>query len=134
MTAKIIYEGGLRTAAVHLKSGNQINTDAPTDNQGKGETFSPTDLLATALGSCVLTIMGIAARNHQIEMEGATVEVNKTMAADPRRVAKLEVFIQMPAQNYSTKEKRILEKAAHGCPVAQSLHPDLEEIIEINWT
>lgn len=133
MTAEIIYTGDLGTSATHLKSGNTIHTDAPTDNQGKGEAFSPTDLVAGALGTCILTIMGIAARNHNIDMIGAKAEVNKVMAANPRRIAKLEVTISMPSNNYSDKEKTILDRAAHHCPVANSLHPDLEEVIEIVW-
>jgi len=133
MTAEITYTGQLGTAATHLRSGNKIRTDAPIDNQGKGEAFSPTDLVAGALGSCILTIMGIAARNHDIDMIGAKAEVNKIMAADPRRIARLEVTISMPPHEYSDKEKKILERAAHHCPVANSLHPDLEEVIEIIW-
>ncbi len=133
MTASATYNGQLRTSVVHIKSGNQILTDAPTDNQGKGEAFSPTDLVAAALGSCILTIMGIAARNHEIDIIGATTEITKTMASNPRRIAKLEVVVNMPKHDYSKKEKRILDVAAHGCPVAQSLHPDLEEVIVINW-
>jgi len=133
MTAEIIYTGQLGTEATHLKSGDKIHTDAPVDNQGKGEAFSPTDLVAGALGSCILTIMGIAARNHAIEMVGAKAEVKKTMAASPRRIARLEVTISMPPHEYSDKEKKILERAAHHCPVINSLHPDLEEVIQIIW-
>jgi len=133
MTAEIVYTGELHTNATHLKSGNVISTDAPTDNNGKGEAFSPTDLVATALGSCIITIMGITANTHGIDMKGATCSVKKVMASNPRRIARLEVKIQMPANNYSEKEVKMLEKAAHHCPVARSLHPDLEEIIEIAW-
>ncbi len=133
MTAKIQYEGQLRTSAVHLKSGNQMITDAPTDNHGKGAAFSPTDLVATALGSCILTIMGITAQNHQIEMVGATAEVSKTMTSHPRRIAKIELVITMPKKDYTDREKSILEKAAHHCPVGNSLHPNLEEIITFVW-
>lgn len=134
MTAEIIYTGDLGTSATHLRSGNTINTDAPVDNNGKGEAFSPTDLVAGALGSCILTIMGISARHHNIDMIGAKASVNKIMAANPRRITRLEVTISMPAISYSDKEKKILEKAAHHCPVANSLHPDLEEVIEIIWS
>ena len=133
MTTKVLYTGDLHTEATHLRSGDRLVTDAPVDNQGKGEAFSPTDLVAAALGTCILTIMGIAARNHQIDMEGATAEVNKVMASDPRRIARLEVKITMPPKNYSAKEKIILERAAHHCPVKNSLHPDLEEHIEMLW-
>ena len=128
MTAKVLYEGGLRCKAIHKKSGTLISTDAPLDNEGKGESFSPTDLIATALGSCMLTIMGIAARNHKIDMNGTTAEVTKIMASDPRRISKLEVLIHM-AKDYPAKERKILEAAAHGCPVGRSLHQDLEETV-----
>lgn len=133
MTSKVTYQNNLRTTAVHLRSGNEILTDAPVDNRGKGEAFSPTDLFATSLGSCILTIMGIKAADKEIDMTGATAEVNKIMGSNPRRIIRLEVTIQMPDNNYTEKEKKILEAAAHGCPVGKSLHPDLEEIIQINW-
>ncbi len=133
MTSKVTYQNNLRTTAVHLRSGNEILTDAPVDNRGKGEAFSPTDLFATSLGSCILTIMGIKAADKEIDMTGATAEVNKIMGSNPRRITRLEVTIQMPSNDYTEKEKKILEAAAHGCPVGKSLHPDLEEIIQINW-
>ena len=133
MTSKIIYNGGLRTQAEHLRSGNKIITDAPVDNRGKGEAFSPTDLIATGLGSCILTIMGIKALDKGIDMEGATCEVSKIMASNPRRIARLEVTIQMPDKTFTDKEKKLLEAAAHHCPVGNSLHPDLEEVITIKW-
>jgi len=128
MTAKVLYEGGLRCKAIHKKSGTLISTDAPLDNEGKGESFSPTDLVATALGSCMLTIMGIAARNHEIDMKGTTAEVTKTMASNPRRISALEVIIHM-SKNHNEKDRKILEAAAHGCPVGHSLHSDLEETL-----
>lgn len=133
MTSKVIYTGNLRTEATHLKSGNTIITDAPTDNNGKGEAFSPTDLVATALGSCMLTIMGIKAQNNNIDMVGAEVEVTKIMASDPRRISKIIASIKMPAKNYTEKEKVILEKAAMHCPVFNSLSSDLEEEIKVVW-
>jgi len=133
MTSKITYQNNLRTSAVHLRSGNEILTDAPVDNRGKGEAFSPTDLLATSLGSCILTIMGIKAADKEIDMTGATAQVNKIMGSNPRRITRLEVTIQMPDNNYTIKEKKLLEAAAHGCPVGKSLHPDLKEVIQINW-
>lgn len=132
MTSELLYEGDLRCKAIHKKSGTLISTDAPTDNNGKGESFSPTDLVATALGGCMLTIMGIAARNHDIDIKGARAEVTKTMASDPRRISRLEVNIYLPKQ-YTNKEKKILEAAAHGCPVSQSLSADLEEVLTINY-
>lgn len=129
MTAKVLYEGGLRCKAIHKMSGTLISTDAPRDNEGQGESFSPTDLVATALGTCMLTIMGIAARNHKIDMKGTTAEVTKTMASEPRRIIKLEVVIHM-ANDHTSKDRKILEAAAHGCPVGRSLHSDLEETVE----
>src|SRR5690348_10911222 len=116
MTSEVIYTGDLRTEAVHLKSGIKIITDPPVDNQGKGEAFSPTDLAATSLGSCMLTIMGIAARNHDMDIKGTRVTINKIMAADPRRIIKIEVDMYMPAISYTDKEKKILEHAAITCP------------------
>jgi len=132
MTSKVTYLGGLRTEAEHLKSGIKIVTDAPTDNNGKGEAFSPTDLVATALGSCMMTIMGIAARNHEIDMEGTELTVNKIMESDPRRIGKIEIVMTMPANNYSTKERKILEAAAHGCPVGNTIKEGIEDV-QIVW-
>ena len=133
MTSKVIYKGDLRTEATHLKSGSIIVTDAPTDNHGKGESFSPTDMVATALGSCILTIMGIKAKASGIDMEGAQVSITKIMASDPRRIAKIIAEITMPDNEYSSKEKKVLEAAARHCPVANSLSADLEEEITIIW-
>jgi uncharacterized OsmC-like protein len=133
MIAHVKYLGHLRTEATHLKSGNKILTDAPLDNKGKGEAFSPTDLAATSLASCIMTIMGIAAQTHDIDMDGTFATVNKIMAADPRRIAKIEIEITMPPKEFSKKERKILEKAAHHCPVALSLNDKTEEIIKINW-
>ena len=132
MTSKVTYLGGLRTEAEHLKSGIKIVTDAPTDNNGKGEAFSPTDLVATALGSCMMTIMGIAARNHEIDMEGTELTVKKIMESDPRRIGKIEIVMTMPANNYSTKERKILEAAAHGCPVGNTIKEGIEDV-QIVW-
>lgn len=132
-TIKTIYSGDLRTNAVHLASGTEILTDAPVDNQGKGEAFSPTDLLSAALGSCMLTIMGIAARTHHIDMDQTTIEITKVMASNPRRVAEVVIVFNMPEKQYSDKEKAILEHAARTCPVALSLHPDLQQSITFNW-
>ncbi|MFT6333570.1 MAG: putative OsmC-like protein [Halioglobus sp.] len=128
MTSKIIYLGGLRTEAEHLKSGTKIVTDAPTDNNGKGEAFSPTDLVAAALGSCMMTIMGIAARNHEIDMAGTEMTVNKIMDSDPRRIGKIEIVMFMPANDYSKKERKILEAAAHGCPVGSTIKEGIEDL------
>lgn len=128
------YLGELRTRATHLKSGNSIITDAPVDNQGKGEAFSPSDLVATALGSCMLTLMGIAARTHGMEIEGTKLETTKVMGIDPRRIVRLDVSFTFPAgKSYSDKEKAILEKAAVTCPVFYSLDPAIEKDIQFNW-
>lgn len=132
-TSKITYRGNLRTEAVHLKSGNTIITDAPPDNNGKGEAFSPTDLLATSLGSCMLTIMGIMAQRNNIDIEGTTVEITKVMEANPRRVGEIIVAFSMPANNYSEKEKTLLENAAHTCPVAKSLSANLKQTVVFNY-
>ena len=127
-TIKTVYLGELRTQAEHLQSGTQIITDAPTDNQGKGEAFSPTDLLATSLGSCMLTIMGIAARTHGFDIDGTRVTTTKVMGTNPRRVVEVILEMQFP-NNYEDKHKLIIEAAAKECPVANSLHPDLKQTV-----
>ncbi len=132
-TIKTVYLGDLRTENEHLQSGNKVITDAPTDNQGKGEYFSPTDMLATALGSCILTIMGIKARDKGIDMIGTEVEVTKIMASDPRRVAEVVVEFTFPKNNYSAEEKTYIESFAGISPVPLSLHPDLKQTIKFNW-
>jgi putative redox protein len=131
-TIETTYLGDLRTEATHLQSGTKIITDAPTDNQGKGEAFSPTDLLAESLAGCILTTMAIAARTHNINMDGTKAEVTKVMAPNPRRVAEVIINIKFPLE-YSDKEKKILELAAYGCPVHVSLHPDLKKTIDFGW-
>ena len=133
MTSTVAYLGELRTEATHLLSGTKIVTDAPPDNQGKGEAFSLTDLYATSLASCMLTIMGISARNHQLDMTGAKAEVTKTMAADPRRIARIELTIYMPPNNYTPVQQKILEAAARSCPVHFSLSEGLEEVVNFVW-
>ena len=130
---KTIYLGELRTEHEHLQSGNKVITDAPTDNRGKGEYFSPTDLLATALGSCIMTIMGIKARDNGIDIEGTQVDVTKIMASDPRRVAEVVVEFTFPAKNYTDEEKQLVESVAGISPVPLSLHPDLVQTIKFNW-
>ncbi len=129
----IDYEGDLHCRLTHEPSGSQITTDAPKDNQGKGEAFSPTDLLAAALGSCLLTVMGIAARAHKINMDGAKAHVEKEMVATPvRRVGKLTVIIQMPG-GISMAHRETLDRVAHTCPVHRSLNPEVEVVISINY-
>ena len=132
-TAHTVYLGELRTEATHVRSGVKVVTDAPPDNQGKGESFSPSDLLATALGSCMLTIMGIAARTHNIMIDGTKIRVTKVMAANPRRVSEVHIVFDMPMKNYTDKEKSILENAARTCPVALSVHPDIRQVLTFNY-
>lgn len=133
MTSTVEYLGDLRTEATHLYSGTRIITDAPLDNQGKAEAFSPTDLCATSLATCMMTIMGISARNHGLQMVGAKAEVTKIMAADPRRIARVEIKMVMPAQGYTDVQKKTLEAAARSCPVAFSLAEGIEQAIEFEW-
>ncbi|WP_026905142.1 OsmC family protein [Pedobacter glucosidilyticus] len=133
-TSKIIYNGSLRTTSTHVQSGKEIITDAPIDNKGKGEAFSPTDLLATSFGNCMMTIMGIAASTHGIDLTGLSAEVTKVMAAEPRRVSEIHVNFDFPLKNqYSDKDKKILEHAALTCPVHYSLHPDIKREVKFNW-
>ncbi len=134
MTIQTIYQGDLRTLAKHIHSNVEMITDAPLDNKGKGEAFSPTDLLAASLGSCMLTIMGIAARNHGFDIDGTRIEIYKIMASNPRRVAEVQLKFFMPEIKYSMQEKKILDLAARTCPVALSLHPDLKQTIEFNYS
>ena len=129
---EIKYEGELRTRSIHLYSGDSIITDAPTDNQGKGEAFSPTDLVANALGSCILTIMGIAAKTRRINMQGTRCEVTKIMSDNPRKISKLMIHIFFPSV-LNQKCQMILEKSAHSCPVHQSLHADIEKNIIFHY-
>jgi len=132
-TSTIIYTGELRTVAVHLQSGVEIITDAPTDNQGRGEAFSPTDLLATSLGACMLTIMGINARANGIDIDQTRLEITKTMATNPRRVSEIKIIITFPNKAYSEKEKQMLQIAALNCPVAKSLHPEIKQDVNFIW-
>lgn len=133
VTVHSIYQGNLRTEATHLRSGTHIMTDAPPDNHGKGENFSPTDLLAASLGSCMMTIMGIAARTHQIDLEGMEMDITKVMASDPRRVSEIHIDVKMPLKMYTDKEKRLLDHAARTCPVALSLNPEIKQEIRFNY-
>jgi len=129
---EITYTKNLHTQCKHLQSGNKITTDAPVENHGTGKAFSPTDLAATALGSCLLTIMGIAAQTHGINIDDSVARVTKIMSKDPRRIGKIIVEIDIPYE-LSTKEQRLLKQAAKGCPVHHSLHPDIEKEIIINF-
>ena len=132
-TSNIIYKGKLRTEATHIRSGKSILTDAPVDNQGKGDAFSPTDLVATALGTCMLTVMGIVAQRHGINMTGTKADVEKVMGKNPRRIVEVKIHIKF--KNRIIPDDRIrLERAAHDCPVGNSLHPDLKEMVEFIYT
>tara|TARA_A100001234_G_C12625994_1_gene386141 strand:- start:889 stop:1293 length:405 start_codon:yes stop_codon:yes gene_type:complete len=132
MTSKVNYLGDLRTSAIHIASEKNIITDAPIDNQGKGEAFSPTDTVATALASCLLTIMGIKARDLNIDITKTSAEVTKVMASNPRRISEIKITVNF-TKSYDQRIKKILEKAALTCPVSNSLHPDLKQNILFNW-
>ncbi|MCA0153778.1 OsmC family protein [Winogradskyella vincentii] len=132
MTSKVTYLGDLRAESTHIKSNNTFLTDAPLDNNGKGEAFSPTDTVATGLASCMLTVMGIKARNMNVDMSGTTAEVTKTMASEPRRISKIEIVIDFPF-SANDKTKKILEHTAKTCPVHYSLHPDIKKDVIFNW-
>ena len=129
MISRVEYKGELRTEAVHLKSGKTIITDAPIDNQGKGEAFSPTDLVATALGSCMITIMGIVAEREGITLDGTTAEVEKVMATNPRRIGEVKIKIKF-IQKLNRDQIDKLERAAKTCPVSGSLSENLKETVE----
>lgn len=131
MTSKITYVGGLRTTCEHLQSGNTIITDAPTDNHGKGEAFSPTDLVATSLGSCMISIMAIKSKDLDVDLVNSTMEITKIMQAEPRKIAKIVVALFLP--NTTEKNKIILERAAMTCPVFLSLHPEIEKDVTFHW-
>lgn len=132
MTSKVIYNGGLRTECVHLKSNDSFVTDAPVDNNGLGQAFSPTDTVATGLASCMLTMMGIKANGLEVDLKGTTASVTKHMAASPRRISKIEVEVHLPKE-ISDKNRKILVHTANTCPVHYSLHPDIEKVISYNW-
>jgi uncharacterized OsmC-like protein len=133
-TSTVIYEGDLRTVATHLQSGTEIETDAPTDNQGKGERFSPTDLVATALGACMATTMGIKTRDLPVDLRGMKLSIQKIMKSDPRRIAGVHIVFDFP-EGFTADEKTrtILERIAHTCPVMYSIHPDMEVKVDFHW-
>lgn len=133
VTIQAEYQGELHCRAVHGPSQSELSTDAPVDNQGRGESFSPTDLVATALGTCMLTVMGILARTLEIDIAGSTATVEKEMSGTtPRRIQSLKVRIHVP-HALSPENKQKLERAAHACPVHKSLHPDIQMPIEFTW-
>jgi uncharacterized OsmC-like protein len=132
MTSKITYLGDLRTSSIHLQSGSEIISDAPIDNNGKGEAFSPTDTVANALGSCMFTVMGIKAQDLNVDLSNSTAEITKIMAADPRRISEIHLEFNFSVAT-DIKNKTILERTAMTCPVYYSLHPDIKKVITFNW-
>ena len=133
MTASIIYKGDLRCECTHLQSGTVIETDAPTDNRGKGERFSPTDTVCVALGTCIITTIGIRAIDMGIELKGTTLNVTKHMLSEPRRIGKIEIVLNIPKIEIGEKDKKVLELIGDNCPVMKSLHPDLIVSTQYNW-
>ena len=132
MTSKVTYLGDLRTSSIHLQSGTEILSDAPLDNNGKGEAFSPTDTVANALASCMMTVMGIKARDLEVDLQGSTAVVTKIMQAEPRRIGVIAIIFEM-CGTADLKNKTILERVAMTCPVFLSLHPEIEKRISFNW-
>lgn len=134
MTASVVYEGQLRCIATHNQSGTVIETDAPTDNKGKGERFSPTDMVCVALGTCAITTMGIKAQEMGIDLAGATIHIQKHMLSEPRRIGKIEVLLRFPKTlNLSEKDKVIMERTGNNCPVVKSLNPELQANLVYEW-
>ena len=134
MTSTVLYEGNLRTVCTHLRSGSAIETDAPVDNNGRGERFSPSDMVATALGACMLTIMGMRSNEMEVDLKGVKIEVEKIMKTDPRRIGAINLTFHFPTSlSLTERQKQILEKAAHSCPVIYSIHPDIAVSVAFNW-
>jgi putative redox protein len=134
MTASVVYKGHLRCICTHLQSGTVIETDAPTDNRGKGERFSPTDTLCVSLATCAVTTMALKAIDMGIELAGTEISITKHMLSDPRRIGKIDVVLNFPAKlQVEEKDRIILQRTGDHCPVAKSLHPDLEVNIEYKW-
>lgn len=127
------YLGGLRTEDKHIKSGNHIITDAPPDNNGKGEAFSPTDLVCAALSSCMMTLMGILAEREQIDLKGMTSEITKVMVSNPRRIAEIHITFSLPTLQATAEQRKKLEHAALTCPVAKSVSPEIRQVIQFNF-
>jgi uncharacterized OsmC-like protein len=135
MTATVVYKGDLRCECTHLQSGTVIETDAPTDNRGKGERFSPTDTLCVALATCIITTMALKATDMKIDLAGTSIDVTKHMIADPRRIGKIDVILNFEASlQLNEKDRTILQRVGDNCPVAKSLHPDLQVNIEYHWS
>lgn len=132
-TAKTKYLGDLRTEIIHLRSGSVITTDAPVDNKGKGENFSPTDMVAAALGSCIYTIMGIAAREHSFSIDGSTCSITKIMSDSPRKIREIKIDFDLSGNDFTDKQKKILEHCVKSCPVALSLHESVFQNVSLNF-
>jgi uncharacterized OsmC-like protein len=132
-TARTIYKGDLRTEITHLRSGSVIITDAPVDNKGKGENFSPTDLIASALGSCIFTIMGIAAREHGFSIDGASCKITKIMTENPRKIGEIKIEFDFTGRDYPDKQKKILDYCVRTCPVALSLNEALFQNVTLKF-
>ena len=134
MTSTVIYDGALRTVCQHIRSGTTIETDAPVDNNGKGERFSPSDLVATALGTCMLTIMGMRAEEMKVDLKGTKIEIEKIMKQDPRRIGGLNLTFHFPESlELNGRQQKILQKAAETCPVAYSINPEIALQVNFNW-
>lgn len=132
MTSTVVYNGALRTTCTHLRSGSSFETDAPIDNNGRGERFSPTDLMATSLATCMITVMGIKARSMNFDLDGVSIEVEKIMKSDPRRIGGINLFFHIPESlAIDEKTKTILKNTGNTCPVQLSLHPDIE--VKVDW-
>jgi uncharacterized OsmC-like protein len=131
-TSKVTYLGDLSTSSIHLASGSEIISDAPIDNNGKGEAFSPTDTVANALASCMFTVMGIKAKDLNVDFSNSTAEVTKIMGTEPRRITEIHVTFSMNVE-VTDKERIIIEKTAMTCPVLNSLHPDIKKEVVFNW-
>lgn len=133
ITMTVTYLGALRNQATHIKSGNTLITDAPTDNKGKGEAFSPTDLLCTSLVTCMITLMGITADEKSIQLGSIDADIEKVMYSDPRRVGEIKIEFSIAQNNLTDREMKIIENAAKHCPVAKSIHPEIKQEITFNW-
>lgn len=134
MTSTVTYEGNLRTVCTHVRSGSSIETDAPVDNNGKGERFSPSDLVATALGTCMLTIMGMRANEMNVDLKDVKIEVEKIMKSDPRRIGGINLTFHFPdSLSLNARQQTILQRAAETCPVAYSINPEIELNVNFNW-
>lgn len=131
ITSSVVYEGGLRTTCTHLASGQSFITDAPIDNKGKGEAFSPTDLAATSLAACILTTIAIMLEARELDIQGATAEVVKVMGGPPRRIEAIRIVLRLPAKPYTPQQRELIAKVIEACPVGRSLHPDLIQDIQV---